>query len=440
MVYHAISCLLLLLIGFPILNPSADSAATNNYPPGTLDPSFGQEGKVITDISYTDTGYAVTVRPNGKILLAGFANNSFGLAQYNTDGSLDSSFGSNGIVTTRFFEDKDCAFSIVLQPDGKVILAGITSTPESQDDFAIVRYNTDGSLDSTFGIGGKVNTDFGDTERALAIALQSDGKIVVAGYRGTNDDDFRPVVARYNANGSLDSSFDNDGKLVLPFTQGSRGFALVLDQDGKILVTGDMKTQETFDYDVMVFRLQPNGSLDPTFGSDGLVTTDFDSIYDSGYAIARQGDGKFIVAGSSYPDITILSRYNNDGSLDINFGENGKVIANRTGDTESVSTVALQADGKILVGGSSYTISTQWDFILTRFMSDGNLDQSFGTAGVVVTDFGGVDKASSVVLQTNGFIILGGETDSNFAIARYINDESHIFHIWFPIIQNGNNH
>jgi uncharacterized delta-60 repeat protein len=434
---NAIRYLLLLLIGFSLLRSSASSAAAGNGPPGTLDPSFGQAGKVVTDISSTDAGYAITVRPDGKILLAGFANDGFGLAQYKPDGSLDSSFGSNGIVTTSFFNNKDSAFGIVLQPDGKVILAGMTSTPESQDDFAMARYNTDGSLDPSFDTDGKVNTDFGGTERANAITLQSGGKIVVAGYRGNNDNDFRPVVARYNADGSLDSSFDQDGKLVLPFTHGSRGYALLSDQNGRILVAGEMKTQEPFDYDVMVFRLQPDGSLDPTFGSNGLVTTDFNSIYDHASAIAVQKYGKLVIAGSSYTDNIILARYNDNGSLDQYFGENGKVIANRTGSRDSASTIALQADGKTLVGGSSYTSTSQWDFILTRFKSDGNLDQSFGTAGVAVTDFGGVDHAYSMVLQINGFILLGGVTDANFAMARYINDGQQWFHIWFPIIQNG---
>ena len=418
-----VGVVLLAIVLFTLGVPDSGRAA-----PGDLDPTFGSGGKVTTDFGGDDQAFALALQPDGKIVAAGSSTQNFALARYNADGSLDATFGSGGKVTTNFGLVLTLAHALALQPDGKIVVAG-----ESNVNFALARYNPDGSLDATFGTGGKVITDFGGIDRARALALQPDGKIVVAGESApfTGLSDF--ALARYNPDGSLDASFGTGGKVTTDFGgTADRADALALQPDGKIVLAGGSSSVSA-SVDFALARYNPDGSLDASFGTGGKVITDFGNS-DAAFALALQPDGKIIVAGVS-TGVSVgpgrgfaLARYNPDGSLDATFGTGGKVITNFGGAVAIgfAESVALQPDGKIVVTGPSFFGNTS-DFALARYNPDGSLDASFGTGGKVTTDFGGTaDQAHALALQPDGKLVLAGSSgpigSQNFALARYKGD------------------
>jgi uncharacterized delta-60 repeat protein len=441
-----------LLLAALLLDISGASAFAADPYPGDLDPSFGTGGQVIVhNLSSNDRANAVLVRPDGRILLGGVLDYNFGLAQLLADGSLDTTFGANGLVATPLSADPDdvsVATAMVLQPDGKVILAGILINIifPMKYDYALARYTTTGDLDPTFGTGGVVITDFGVAiETPQAAVLQPDGKLVVAGNCGSDyggTDSCTPVLARYNPNGSLDTSFGQAGKVIFTRSTWAAEMALALQPDGKILAAGSLRndypsTPEE-DFDVMLFRLDPDGSYDTAFGANGLVSTDFETMYDIAYALALQPDGKIVLAGTRVVDVgaMILARYNSNGSPDASFGSGGKVLLPQDGEDESATALVLQPDGKILVGGSIYPSATAMsDFLLARFTPAGSPDASFGTAGRVTTDFGGIEEAFSLALQPDGRILLVGQIDhEEMIVARYINEIDELFKTFLPLV------
>jgi uncharacterized delta-60 repeat protein len=402
-----------------------------------LDQTFGSGGKVITDFDGDeDQANSVAIQADGKIVAVGFArvstSGAFGLARYNTNGSLDSSFGSGGIVSTFFTGNDDHAQGVAIQTDGKIVAAGYAGNSGSYD-FALARYNPDGTLDTTFDSDGKVLTDFANiTDQGFDVALQGDGKIVVAGLAtinisGTVRSDF--ALARYNSDGSLDTTFDSDGKVLTDFAQGSDGAtALYIQPNGKIVAAGFGGASSTF----ALARYNSDGTLDTTFGSGGKVTTTI-----AGYIrdLAPQVDGKLVVAGSSVrgADTTyvfLLSRFNPDGSLDTNFGTGGVAIGEFPGHDDFAFGVAIRSDGRIIAAGSSETDSSTSppvDFALFRLNSDGTPDTTFGPGGRLTTDFsGGNDAAHALVLQTDGKIVAAGYASNtfgtDFGLARYVYD------------------
>ncbi|MEH2443788.1 putative Ig domain-containing protein, partial [Nostoc sp.] len=372
-------------------------AAYTSILPVVLDPSFDSDGKVTTNLGSTDIGRSIALQDDGKILVAGVSNNNFAVVRYKSDGTLDSSFGSAGKVNTNL-GSTDIAYGIALQGDGKILVAGV-----SGNNFAVVRYNSEGTLDSSFGSAGKVNTNLGSTDIAYSIALQGDGKILVAGVSGNNF-----AVVRYNSEGTLDSSFGSAGKVITNLGSTDIGYSIALQADGKILVAGVSGNN------FAVVRYNSEGTLDSSFGSAGKVITNLGST-DIGYSIALQADGKILVAGVSGNNFAVV-RYNSEGTLDSSFGSAGKVITN-LGSTDIGYSIALQADGKILVAGVSGN-----NFAVLRYKSDGTLDSSFGSAGKVITNLGGTDIGYSVSVQADGKIIVAGSSSSNFALVRYKSD------------------
>ncbi len=414
--------------------------------PGDLDPSFGSAGVITTDFASQneDHATALALQPDGKIVVAGYTrqwNNpaSFALARYNPDGSLDSGFGSGGKVTTDFGSARgDRARALAIQPDGKIVVAGDTATSVG-DNFALARYNTDGSLDATFGNGGKVTTEFSGFDTVSTLGLQSDGKIVVVGTSRRGFSDF--LLARYNADGALDASFGHGGRVISDFAGGDDAVSgLALQPDGKILVLGVIGAPppppgppipcRTFPFCFgltgfglgpsfpALVRYNPDGSLDATFGSGGKVTID------SGSSLALQPDGKIVVVtafinNSAVPDFT-LSRFNADGTLDATFGSGGKVTADYTGSWEDqVAALALLPDGKLLVA-----LNSRRGLVVARYNLNGAPDPTFGNGGMATTDFRGVGfQASALALQPDGKIMVAGTTtpfrgSPDFALAR----------------------
>ena len=395
--------------------------------PGDLDTGFGIGGKVTTDFG-PGTGRSVAVQVDGKIVVAGEARYGdtfeFALVRYHADGSLDTSFNGTGRVITSIGDDYDFGKSVAVQADGKIVVAG-SSYNIFSNDFALVRYNADGSLDTSFGGTGKITTDFGGVfEGGGSLAVQADGKIVVVG--STSDGDTSSVaLVRYNADGSLDTSFGGTGKVT---TRNGSGASMVLQADGKIVVAGSSYNGD--DLDFALSRYNADGSLDASFGGTGRVTTHIGissglSNSDIGNSVAVQADGKIVVAGYSSvfadTDFAVV-RYNANGSLDTSFNGTGKVTTPIGSDKAYAYSVAVQADGKIVVAGNSY--SSNSDLTLVRYNANGSLDTSFGGTGKVTTDFGSRDDYGySVVLQADGKIVVAGSsydgTYNDFAVARY---------------------
>ncbi|GIM95055.1 delta-60 repeat domain-containing protein [Paractinoplanes toevensis] len=354
-----------------------------------LDLSFGSGGIVSTDFAeFIDEGRALLVQNDKPVvagtasrIVAGMGTSDFGVARYTTDGRPDSSFGSGGKVTTDFFGSADDAYAVAGQPDGAVVAAGRAVTADNLDsDFALARYCRDGTLDSAFGSGGKVHTDFGGTvDVGKAMVRQRDGKIVVAGSTALYPVSVDFALARYHVDGRLDTSFGVGGRVVTKFGGASSATALVLQKDGKIVVTGETE-RDGFDFGLA--RYNTNGTLDRGFGDGGLVVTDFGGA-DQPSALLVDAAGRLVAAGrhstSSVSSTVALARYRPDGRLDRSFGTGGLV----TTEMDNATATAVLAQGsKLLVGAAGEALT------LARYHSNGTLDRSFGTDGVLATRFG----------------------------------------------------
>ena len=393
---------------------------------GDLDPSFDGDGRVVTLFGNGDfsRAHAMVIQPDSKIVAAGWVSfdptitiRAFALTRYNPDGSLDSSFGVGGRVATGFDgATRPVAHAVALQADGKIVAAGATDdlTAGSGGVFALARYKPDGSLDTSFGNGGKVLTPISGTGLANAVVIQADGKIIAAGSTSPPGVVSSFALARYKPDGSLDSSFGVGGTVVGSFNQSFAEFAqitdLALQPDGKILAAG-RRAQGVFPSDFVV-RFNADGSRDMGFGLDGLASAALGFV--DNVSIARQADGKIVAAAGGFA----LARYNPNGSLDDTFGTGGRVTIGGG----IARAVAIQANGKIVVAGAT----VDGDFLAARYNPDGSLDNTFGTAGRVTTDFLVPsctlcdDGANAVAIQADGKIVAAGAAASHFALARYL--------------------
>jgi uncharacterized delta-60 repeat protein len=420
----------------PIFAPTGLSPS---LPPGSLDPSFGTNGTVVDTTFYNYQAGALL--SDGKIIAVGIQNGDFSLVRYNSNGTIDTSFGTNGRTITDFGEpdtnslrSQDQGWSIAVQPDGKILVAGNSSTYDYNDfrsrpidQFAVARYNPDGTLDTSFGTDGRVTTDLvsNSSEQGQSVIVQPDGKVIVAGYAGP---DF--AVVRYNSNGSLDTSFGTDGKVITDINGSDQGQEAILQPDGKILVIGwsSIGGGET----IALARYNSDGSLDTSFGTDGKVITSY-GPYSDGWDVALQADGKIVIAGrgggtdpNNYFTINNFAvlRYNSDGSPDTTFGDAGKVTTD-FGSYDFAYTVAIQTNGKIVVGGYAYTGASDANFGIVRYNSDGSLDSSFGSSGKVTSSLSNSsDVINDILIQPDGNIVAIGSSFgySRAAIARYIGD------------------
>jgi uncharacterized delta-60 repeat protein len=308
--------------------------------PGDLDLTFGSGGIAIT-FGPSDRANALIQQPDGKLVAAGASTDNgisyVMLVRYHSDSRVDASFGSGGKVTTPVATRG--AAALIQQPDGKLVVAGFSQPlTGASNDVLLVRYLPDGRLDATFGVGGAVTTDFGANEMGTALVLQPDGKLVVAGVSSISLNWSNTILARYHPDGRLDDAFGVGGKVSVNL--GTDGIASVVDDgvsalllqsDGKLVVTGGWLTRVT-PSTLFVARFQPDGRLDPTFGQGGLVTTYEGSggraPRSAGAAVIQQPDGRLVVAGfrevpSSMSAGTLLARYLPDGRLDPTFGTAG---------------------------------------------------------------------------------------------------------------------
>ncbi len=421
-------------------NAGIGHGSTFTISAGSLDTSFGMGGKVITPIgSGDDFANSVAIQSDGKIVAAGSrvkgTSSDFAVLRYNTDGSLDTAFGVGGKATTPIGTSGGSANSVVIQTDGKIIAIG-SGVVGSAYNFALVRYNIDGSLDSSFGTGGKVTTAIGSSSSfAYFGIIQSDGKIVVAGHSANSVYDF--ALARYNTDGSLDSFFGTGGKVTTNINNSSNDdiSSVGIQSDGKIIMTGYNYYGVGNTTKIEVARYTGNGLLDNSFGSGGIVTTSIGDRGDASTSSLIQPDNKIVVAGISYTgtglnahnDI-LLIRYNSDGSFDTSFGTSGKVIIQTAPPNgnylyQQLNSIAIQQDGKIVGTGYLYNGSNE-DFAAIRFNINGSLDTTFGKDGKVSTPVGSYDDFStSVAIHPDGRIVAAGSSNNgsnyDFALVRY---------------------
>jgi uncharacterized delta-60 repeat protein len=366
---------------------------------GDLDTTFGGDGKVTTDFTPGfDGASSVATQPGGKLVAVGTAgldgpNPTFALARYDDDGSLDPSFGGDGTVTTDFTKKTDGAFAVAVQSNGKIVAAGLAGSGPSDYDteFALARYRIDGTLDASFGGDGTVTTDLTPTyDGANAVAIQPNGKIVVAGYADAAGAHLRFGVARYNRDGTLDTTLGTDGTVTTDIRRGAAAFGVAVQTDGKIVVSGEslarLNADGTLNTMFTVVRYHYDGTLDSTFGGNGKVTTDFTPGSDANNAVAIQADGKIVVsggAGSGSDSRFALARYDPDGALDATFGGDGRVTTpfSRQGDFAEEG-LGIQADGKIVAAGVARYGGANPTFALARYDTDGRwTPRSGGTAG-----------------------------------------------------------
>lgn len=407
--------------------------------PGDLDASFGGgDGWVSTGFQNNSNavGRAVIQQADGKLVVAGYNNYDFALVRYNADGSLDTSFDGDGKVTTTIGAGGR-AYSVIQQMDGKLVVAGYNG-----DGFngyiALARYNADGSLDASFDGDGILSTAIGlpRDDRAYSVIQQTDGKLVVAGssynngrYWGEDWDRQEIALVRYNEDGSLDTSFDGDGKLTITVGGEFNAATSVIQQsDGKLVVAG-FNTDDRVTTDFALVRYNEDGSLDTSFDSDGVLTTEIGSSDDTAFSMIQQADGKLVVSGFSrhfsngLNDDFALVRYNTDGSLDTSFGSGGKLTTAIGTNVDYGQSVIQQSDGKLVVAGSSY--SDNLDLALARYNANGSLDASFGNGGKLITAISSAnDYGYSIIQQANGRLVVAGyaagmPTGQEFVVARY---------------------
>jgi len=404
-----------------------------NAQSGYLDLSYSEDGIFTADLGGNgfDIVYNSTLQTDGKLLLTGISNGDFAIMRLLPDGTPDPLFGNDGLSLVDYAGNSDRSHAVVVQPDGRIVIAGETQI-NNQGDFAILRILPDGTPDSTFGIHGWTVTDLGTQyEFPNCVALQTDGKIVAAGRRtGTPLSDM--VMVRYHPDGRVDSLFGSDGIVVTNLREEDEAFSIAIQPDGQIILAGFASISASGDF--AVTRYNPDGTLDKFFGEGGKVITDIDGVNASDFikAMVLLPDGKILVAGNannSYFDGQAdvgMVRYDQNGILDPEFGVGGIKVTSFGAFTNSHG-LAVQPDGKILFGGISNAINEDKRWLLARFQSNGSLDEGFGVGGFTTTKVpGNNDYATAVHIQSDSRVILtgmsGGNPDIDFAAARYIAD------------------
>jgi uncharacterized delta-60 repeat protein len=385
--------------------------------------TFGTGGIVVTSISGWDTALAVALQPTDqKIVIAGYtlapngAENAFAVARYTTAGNLDTSFNSTGYASTTFNSSAtdygDTADAVAILGSGDILAGGSAATYDTklghfQSTFALASWKSNGVLDKSFGTGGKVTTSFGTNQSNIeSLALTSSGQILAMGidtYNGTS-----VALARYNTNGSLDTTFGTSGTTLLDVkaTIGGSQYdftpsAGILEPDGSILLTGSAGGE------VALAHFTANGALDTSFGTGGVVTTAVGSSAGAN-SIALEPNGKVVVAGYSNSGSSLnflVARFNSNGTLDITFGGGLGYVTTSLG-TDSANDVVVQSNGQIVVAGQSSQA-----FTAVRYNSDGSLDSGFGTGGIVTTAIPATTQsiANAMAIQTDGQLVAAGQ-------------------------------
>jgi len=395
---------------------------------GDPDSTLNGNGKLTTAFSTGDSGpWGMVIQPDGKIVVGGQTGNGsygndFALVRYNADGALDATFGNGGRVITTVGYADDVIGALALQSNGKIVAVGSTVNGSQSSDFVVARYNSNGALDATFGNGGFVLTDFaGNDDFALGVVIQADGKIIAVGvaYNASNGCDV--ALVRYNSDGTLDTTFGNGGRVITSLvSDGDEVYGVAIQNDGNLVVAGYADSGSSGLHFALA-RYTSNGALDATFGNGGVVI-DTLSTNDVAYGVAIQSDGKIVAAGYAENGANgldfALARYQANGALDATFGNNGHVLTTfGTGEDRAYGLV-LQNDGRIVLAGWTDNGSNGFDFALARYKTDGALDTTFSSDGKLVTTFGpGLDQGTALGLQGDDKIVVAGWAEnSNYAL------------------------
>ena len=400
----------ILVVYHPSVTPAIKS--------GSLDTSFNSPNGFVqfnNAANNKDRGVELAIQDDGKIIALGYSNNSINedvlLARYTTDGNLDSGFGKGGFV---LYDGggNDRGLGLALQNDGKIITSGYTYAG-SQRDVLVLRYNANGTPDRTFGTDGVVtySSPGSGTDIGFGVAIPADGGIIVVG-ETSNQTNQNALVLRYTTTGSPDNKFGDKGVVKYGGAGMDRGFATTIQQDKKIIVVGSSVVKNKDD--VLVLRLNPDGTMDETFGSGGTVMySGSGDNSDYGNCVSLQSDDKIVVSGAVSEgrsfDVLLL-RYNKDGTPDITFGNNGVAVYGDAGEKNDYGYAhSIQRDGRIVITGFTRN-SANDDVMLVRFDPTGKPDKTFGTGGLVTWNGQGnnMDYGQGIALQSDGKIAIIG--------------------------------
>ncbi len=366
--------------------------------------------------------YALKLQQDGKILAYGAAGTGTVVVRYNSDGGIDANFGNNGIIHCNS-GPVEGGNTLEIQPDGKIVVLGIQWTQPSANiwntQFVVERYNADGSSDAAFASNGRIVTAFvSGYDWPKSIALQPDGKIVAIG-QSTSGSNNRLALVRYTASGALDTTFDGDGKVLTSYGSGISGLPnfVTAHPNGKILVAG--LTSALSGNSFTLVQYNSNGSPDTSFDGDGIASSLFDAsdLSNTIISIAEQPDGKLLATTSAdqygtfnNPDDFVVRRYNSNATVDTSFGINGKVVTTVRPGFSVAKNIALQPDAKILVAGYSRPLeSGKYDSHLVRYESSGALDPAFGTDGKLTATFDSTnDESTHLLIQPDSKLIAIG--------------------------------
>lgn len=393
--------------------------------PGDLDDTFGRGGVVVTNFGWgggPSSGRVALRQADGKLVVGGSGwrdGPAFALIRYVADGSPDPSFGDDGRAVTRLpatYDGDSTVYGLVQQPDGKLVALGHVEDALGVG-FVLMRHLDDGSLDPSFGTGGTVRPTLGVYQVASALAVQDDGKLVVAGIDGSGIGGNKVILVRFEEDGSLDTAFGGTGLVAVDLDATIN--ALLVQRDGKLMVAGSTGTT---DRQILLVRFEPDGTLDPTFGTGGVVTTNVGSATDEAMALLQDHEDRVLVAGYTTQGTTAhfaTLRYDADGALDAGFGDGGIVSTALSSLGGAAYDVAEQADGRLVVSGAAAVV-TGTESVAVRYLADGSLDATFGSAGVVRADLGGPEGgACAVVVQDDGDVVLAGSGQGSIAVLRY---------------------
>ncbi|MFN0216146.1 MAG: T9SS type A sorting domain-containing protein [Saprospiraceae bacterium] len=404
---------------------------------GALDTTFAIHGFSTVDRSTFESILAFTVQPDGKIVAVGFTEESgvskMAVLRYLPNGSLDGTFATNGIFEGTFLGSINVAQAVTLQPDGKILVAGYTTNLQSSstynEDLVVLRLNANGVPDNTFGTSGAAIGSLGYNERPVGIRMTNDGRILVAGnvFHGSASNMF---ITRLTNDGNLDISFGVNGLNQVSITNGLWNYcqAMEVQPDGKILLAGEAKTFAGLNF--ALIRLDPNGIYDLTFSGDGKNMHNISTTDDGAQAMLLLPDGKILLGGyantADNKTEIALTRFNADGSLDNSYGDAGKVLTQMGLDHCAVADLNLTGMGNIIVAGTAKRYPSYFDFYLAKYKSDGTLDDNFGEQGITFTDYDGhYDGISDAQILADGNILVAGtgvktsNSISEFLLARY---------------------
>jgi uncharacterized delta-60 repeat protein len=401
---------------------------------GSLDQDFSDDGFIHTGVGLPYSyGVSGALQPDGKILFGGPVwgdkRNDFGLGRLLPNGSFDSTFSGDGRLFLDLGDHRlDQLLSLDIRPDGRIVTFGLSEVinPHAYV-FGLVQFRGDGTVDSTFGNNGVVKTRFTNFNVPTGMKVQPDGKMLTIGYAQTANTDIG-ILARYLADGQLDTTFNNDGIIyenLIGFDV--RVHELDIQPDGKIVTAG--LTQFQVDVDYVMYRYLPDGSTDSTFGVNGFVKAEFIDGYNSEiYDLTILPDGKILIVGHViYPNVELLARFNQDGSPDTSFGANGVLTLPISDQISNVNALHVLPDGSILLTGEVISTMTESYIYLARLLENGMLDSSFGIDGLQLTNIlpPGEDtqeSANVILLQPDGKIILIGSAGQRFVITRHLTE------------------